>query len=180
MQHEVLLESIALQTTLHLILWRCSTSIGRKFCKSFPSSGLFQCLARNSFVYFYHATIPRDRIARLHGFQTTDGSRQKARLSIIPSYEAYFSDGMSLASLAEKLPSYHTLYEPTQSKVPLRQNMLVRPKTEVSRLGMERWLATVEKESSKSEMGPEILLQGVDQSAANHAQSETLTEEMRS
>jgi hypothetical protein len=80
----------------------------------------------------------------MHGTHGIDNLRQRTKPLIIPNPRTSTPEPIAITSVADKLPSHHSAVQPATCEEQKRVKRLVKPKTEVSRMGMDRWIAGVQ------------------------------------
>jgi hypothetical protein len=82
----------------------------------------------------------------MHGTHSIDNLRQRTKPLITPNPRTSTPEPIAITSVADKLPSHHSAVQPVtcEERKPIIFKRLVKPKTEVSRMGMDRWIAGVQ------------------------------------
>ena len=80
----------------------------------------------------------------MYGTHGIGNLRQKTKPLITPNPRTSTPEPIAITSIANKLPSHLPAVQSATCKERKRVKRLVKPKTEVSRMGMDRWIAGVQ------------------------------------
>lgn len=98
----------------------------------------------SSFELTIGVSLYRGHLSNMHGTHGIDNLRQRTKPLITPNPRTSTPEPIAITSVADKLPSHLSAVQPVTGEERMRVKRLVKPKTEVSRMGMDRWIAGVE------------------------------------
>jgi hypothetical protein len=108
----------------------------------------------------------------MHGAHGIENLRQRTKPLITPNPRTSTPEPIAITSVADKLPSHHSAVKPATGEERKRVKRLLKPMTEVSRMGMDRWIAGMvtwghvshEYVTKRSKPAPEVGRAGMDRS----------------
>jgi hypothetical protein len=92
----------------------------------------------------------------------------------VPNARTVLSDVIAVTSVADKLPSHHVSVAPVTGKEDDRRKMLVKPRTELSRMGYDRWMLNLESDRATQALGTPRAVTESSHRSVSYPEEETL------